>query len=300
MAIFNFGSINIDHVYKVEHFVSPGETLSSKSYCAVLGGKGANQSIACAKAGLKTYHIGSIHCNDASMLTPMLDANVDMQFVVQQNNLPSGHAIIQVNKVGENAIILYPGANHSLCPERIHHVLAKATPNDWVLLQNETNHIKSIIDIAYEANIKVAFNPAPMTSNVAKLPFDKISLLIVNEVEAMQLTNQASVHQAKEALLTWSSHTAVLLTLGKRGACYIDAQQTIQVPAFSVKALDTTAAGDTFIGFFLAHFAMNTELKYALNVACAASAICVTREGAAPSIPSRVDVERFLDIQSQL
>ncbi|WP_371195132.1 ribokinase [Glaciecola sp. SC05] len=298
MAVFNFGSINIDHVYAVEHFVAPGETLSSSSYRAILGGKGANQSIACAKAGITTFHVGSINQNDAAMLRPMIDANVNMQFVSKQTELASGHAIIQVNAQGENAIILFPGANHSLTDKCINEVLSQANPEDWVLLQNETNHVDKVIDLAYAAKVKIAFNPAPMTNAVNDLPLDKISLLIVNEVEAMQLTGAKTVELAKQALLEISNNTDVLLTLGKQGVIYLRQQQEVRVSAFNVKAIDTTAAGDTFIGYFLAHFAKHTNIEHALRLACAASAIGVTREGAAPSIPSLDEVEQFLQNHS--
>lgn len=298
MAVFNFGSINIDHVYAVEHFVAPGETLSSSSYRAILGGKGANQSIACAKAGIATFHVGSIHQNDAAMLRPMIAANVNMQFVSKQTELASGHAIIQVNAQGENAIILFPGANHSLTEKCINEVLSQATTEDWVLLQNETNYVDKVIDLAHAAKVKIAFNPAPMTNAVNDLPLDKISLLIVNEVEAMQLTGAKTVELAKQALLEISNSTDVLLTLGKQGVVYLHDQREVSVSAFKVKAIDTTAAGDTFIGYFLAHFAKHMNIEHALRLACAASAIGVTREGAAPSIPSLDEVEQFLQSHS--
>jgi ribokinase len=294
MAVFNFGSINIDHVYQVSHFVAPGETLSSKAYQAILGGKGANQSVACAKAGIKTFHVGSVHSNDASMLDPMLDAKVDMQFVSQQNNIASGHAIIQVTDEGENAIILFPGANHLLDTKKISKVLQQATSNDWVLLQNETNEIGTIIELAHAAGIPVAFNPAPMTDDIKNLPLNKLGLLIVNEVEAMQLTATSSIEQAKQALVELAQDLKIVLTLGKQGVCYLHKDQNISVNAFSVEAVDTTAAGDTFIGFFLAHFAEGQDIRQALTLACAASAISVTRKGAAPSVPTLEEVHAFL------
>lgn len=294
MAVYNFGSINIDHVYGVAEFVSPGETLSSTSYQAILGGKGANQSIACAHAGIKTFHIGAIHRSNESMLAPMVEANVDTRYVALKDDIASGHAIIQVNCQGENAIILYPGANHCLSLSTINEVLAEASSQDWVLVQNETNNVAAIVDAAFNANIPLAFNPAPMTASAKELPLEKISLLIVNEVEAMQLTNTINIETAKAALLDLSRHTKVLLTMGKQGVYFLSALSETFIPAFTVNAIDSTAAGDTFIGYFLAHFVQQDQLEHALNMACAASAISVTREGAAQSIPVLEEVETFL------
>jgi ribokinase len=294
MAVYNFGSINIDHVYQVPHFVTPGETLSSSDYHCVLGGKGANQSVACAKAGIDTHHVGAIHESNASMLDAMTQAGVDIQFVNVQSETASGHAIIQVNSEGENAIFLFAGANHLLNEASISEALSSASSSDWVLLQNETNAIGDVINHAFAAGIPVAFNPAPMTDDVRNLPLDKVTLLIVNEVEAMQLTQSESIEDAKQALVGMSAHTQILLTLGKKGVCYLYQSTRIEVPAFSVDAVDTTAAGDTFIGFFLAQFAQGRPIEDALRLASAASAIGVTRQGAVPSIPSLIEVETFL------
>jgi ribokinase len=294
MAVYNFGSINIDHVYQVPHFVTPGETLSSSDYHCVLGGKGANQSVACAKAGIDTHHVGAIHESNASMLDAMTQAGVDIQFVNVQSETASGHAIIQVNSEGENAIFLFAGANHLLNEKSISEALSSASSSDWVLLQNETNAIGDVINHAFAAGIPVAFNPAPMTDDVRNLPLDKVTLLIVNEVEAMQLTQSESIEDAKQALVGMSAHTQILLTLGKKGVCYLYQSTRIEVPAFSVDAVDTTAAGDTFIGFFLAQFAQGRPIEDALRLASAASAIGVTRQGAVPSIPSLIEVETFL------
>lgn len=304
MAVINFGSINIDHVYSVEHFVAPGETLSSKAYKSVLGGKGANQSIACAKAGASTKHVGNIHHNDHAFLGQMEDANVNCNDVNKLESCATGHAIIQVNEDGENAIVLYAGANHRIDKAQINSVLSNAQANDWVLLQNETNAIADIIDSAFQKGLKIAFNPAPMTKEVSQIALDKLSLLIVNEIEAMQLTNTNSIEDASNALASEYPTTKILLTLGKDGVHFMFAGNTIKVDSFKVEAIDTTAAGDTFIGYFLAQYctlndedANNEEkLKLALKTACAAAALCVTKAGAAPSIPTQQEVAQFLSI----
>ena len=294
MAIYNFGSINIDHVYLVPHFVAPGETLSSTDYHSVLGGKGANQSIACALAGADVKHIGAVHSTDSAYITSIRAAGVDCQYINEQTAVASGHAIIQVSESGENAIVLFTGANHTLQASDINKVIEQANSDDWVLLQNETNAIESIIEIAARKGLKIAFNPAPMTPEVAQLPLEKVELLIVNEIEAMQLSNTNSVEQAYKALHDKYPNTKILMTLGKAGVKYIHGDKHIDMPGFSVEAVDTTAAGDTFTGYFLANYLDQQNPEHALKSACAAAAISVTRSGAAPSIPHKDEVDAFL------
>lgn len=298
MAVYNFGSINIDHIYSLPHFVAPGETLACSSYNSVLGGKGANQSIACALAGMQTHHIGAINSNDRDILNQLQDAGVDCSGVVQ-GATPSGHAIIQVNQDGENSIVLFAGANHQLSTEQINQTLANTNNNDWVLLQNETNAIDQIIDLAHAKGLKVAFNPAPMTPSVANLPLDKVSLLFVNEIEAMQLSNTNDIDAAIAALSNSYPNTELLITLGKQGVLYMHKGERISVKGFKVEAVDTTAAGDTFTGYFVANYAAlpapNAQnIRKALQTACAAAALCVTKHGAAPSIPDQQAVQSLL------
>lgn len=300
MAVINFGSINIDHVYKVEHFVSPGETLSSLSYETVLGGKGANQSIACAKAGASVKHVGNIHQNDQRFLTQMSEADVNCEHVRLLQDIASGHAIIQVNDEGENAIVLFAGANHQITQTQINSALSACHSEDWVLLQNETNAIDEIIDSASKLGLQVAFNPAPMTDQVSQLDLDKLTLLIVNEVEAMQMTKTSNIEDACQALSLRYPNTEVLLTLGKAGVRFLVAGDTIEVPSFEVDVIDTTAAGDTFIGYFLAQYSKGQSRQNITTTLCkasAAAALCVSKAGAAPSIPTKQDVELFLSKQ---
>ncbi|MGB3725297.1 MAG: ribokinase [Glaciecola sp.] len=300
MAIYNFGSINIDHVYLVPHFVTPGETLSASNYQSVLGGKGANQSIACAQAGADVKHVGTVHENDMTFVNTIREAGVDCQYITLQSTTPTGHAIIQVSSSGENAIVLYAGANHSLQSQTVNNILHNARPSDWVLLQNETNAIDEIINEAAKKGVPIAFNPAPMTADTAKLPLEKVALLILNEVEAMQLTQTQDIPQAIVALNTQYPNTKVILTLGKAGVCYLHAGKRIDVAGFTVEAIDTTAAGDTFTGYFLANYISLADKhapQQALKTACAAAAIAVTRAGAAPSIPQASEVDAFLAAQ---
>lgn len=296
MAVFNFGSINIDHVYSVPHFVQPGETLSSTHYQSILGGKGANQSVALAKAENTVYHVGAIGCSDSQFLKQMSVAGVNCSQVREMADIASGHAIIQVNPDAENNIILFGGANQCLSDDHIASALALAKTGDWVLLQNETNAIADVIEASHKKGLNIAFNPAPMTDSVKALPLDKLSLLIVNEIEAEQLTGEADVEKIKSSLLANYPNTQFVVTLGKQGAWCVSAENQAYCPAFEVDAVDTTAAGDTFIGFFLAAYQSddNTNINEALRYASAASALAVTKAGAAPSIPSVKEVTAFL------
>ncbi|WJG10225.1 ribokinase [Aliiglaciecola sp. LCG003] len=293
MAVINFGSINIDHVYQVDHFVQPGETLSSSHYQQLLGGKGANQSIALAKAGTEVKHVGKIHQHDSHFKQAMIKHEVDCKYV-ECTETPTGHAIIQVAKSGENAIVLFGGANQEIGPKDILRALDDAKPTDWVLTQNETSAIDVVLQEARNMGLKVAFNPAPMTDSVKQLPHDCIDLLIVNEVEASEIAGVTEIDKIEQYFRQDWAHAEVLITLGKDGVRMLQKDQTIDVPAFVVDAVDTTAAGDTFIGYFLSAYSNRKPAKEALTRACAASAIAVTRPGAAQSIPNSEEVDLFV------
>ncbi|MCW4629775.1 MULTISPECIES: ribokinase [Marinomonas] len=293
MTIYNFGSINLDHLYQLDHFVRPGETMASNSYQCLLGGKGANQSVALAKAGADVKHVGAIHHSDQSIIDQLesLGVNTDL---IRRIDVPTGHAIIQLTKEAENSIILYQGANHALTQEQVDQVLSSANEGDWVLLQNETNLIEYIMRKAQENKLNVAFNPAPMDVELTKKVLEFVDLLIVNEVEAMDLIGTKDIDSTIEAFPKAYPDLAVLMTLGKAGVCYFSDNKTLSVEAFSVDAVDTTAAGDTFIGFCLSSLMKGDEIKQAMTRACAASAICVTRLGAASAIPTQEEVTAFL------
>lgn len=297
MAIYNFGSVNIDHVYEVAHFVQPGETLSSSNYKHVLGGKGANQSIAIAKAGAEVFHVGCLNKNDVQFKQQLVNYGVDCEFL-SLIDIPSGHAIIQVTPDAENAIVLFGGANQQLTQDDIDTALANASQNDWVLLQNETNGLANIINTAKQKGLRIAFNPAPMTPEVKDLPLEHIDLLVVNEVEAQMLTGKTELSDIIEyfddSAKQKHANQDVIITLGKQGVCMLKDGNQHRVDAFNVEALDTTAAGDTFIGFFMASYINNVNVEDGLKTACGASAIAVTQSGAAPSIPTLDKVQTFL------
>lgn len=297
MSILNFGSINLDHIYQVDHFVRPGETLASSDYQVVVGGKGANQSVALARAGAQVVHVGAINRSDEFILDQLSSSGVIVDDIAKVD-AATGHAIIQINQQGENAIILFPGANHSLTEDAIDRVLNAAEKNDWVLLQNETNAIAYIIQRARNLGLHVAFNPAPMKVELTRSVLNAIDLLIVNEVEAMDLMGVARIEVAVEQLQRVYPDLGIIMTLGSFGVRYLKGAENRFVPAFKVEAVDTTAAGDTFIGYCLAALQHGHAIEDAMKQACAASALCVTKLGAVPAIPTHSEVESFLRDQS--
>lgn len=310
MRVFNFGSINIDHVYRVERFVQPGETLASQSLETVLGGKGANQSVALARAGIDVSHLGRVGLADKWAVDALSDFGVNVD-AVELKNAASGHAIIQVDAQGENAIVLHGGTNQGFDAESVKSMLKNAKAGDWLLLQNECNALDHAFDVAQQMRLNIAFNPAPMTSDVAALPLHRADVLILNEVEAAQLAigparadEPGSKTPDKNKTLTEAQLHAELqkrfpdvliaLTLGSRGATILDKGAALHVKAPNVDVVDSTGAGDTFVGYFLAGLINQLTPEQALQRANAAGALAVTIAGATPSIPNQHTVDQFI------
>lgn len=289
MKIFNFGSLNIDRVYSVEHFVRPGETLTSTAYNVFAGGKGLNQSIALARAGAEIYHAGKIGPDGFFLKKMLVEDGIDDSLVTVSEG-PTGHAIIQVASSGENSIILFGGANQEITDDDIRTTLATAAPGDWLLLQNEINGTAEILSLASELKLNVMFNPAPMTSQVLDLPINTIKWLVVNEVEGAMLSEQKNPEKIIDTILTRYPEISLILTLGDQGAYYGHKTNRLFMPANEVIPVDTTGAGDTFVGYFLAETVRGTKIEDCLKVATKAAALCVTREGAAASIPKRSEL----------
>lgn len=289
MKILNLGSINMDHVYSVDHFVQPGETQATLNYQLFAGGKGLNQSIALARAGAGVFHLGKIGSDGLWLRDKLKSDGVDISFL-QTTGSATGHAIIQVDRSGENAILIHGGANQEISENEITDAIGRFQPGDWLLVQNETSGVANAIAAAKSHHMKVAFNPAPMGAEVLGYPIEQVDLLILNETEAEKLTGHADPDSIREFLAEKYPATACLLTLGSRGAIYFDHEIMISEPSLKVQAVDTTAAGDTFIGYFLAELLSNASPARALKIACHAAAICVTRPGAADSIPLRSEL----------
>ncbi len=293
MKIINFGSLGNDFVYDVEHFVRPGETLSARAFETYPGGKGLNQSIALAKAGAEVMHVGLIG-QDGLHLKQLLKENGVNTDLIKQIDQPSGHAIIQRNPQGENNIIIHSGANYQFDLDLIKQGLSFAEPGDVVLLQNEINGIPHIIEQAKSLNCPIVFNVAPATNEVNHYPLDLVDLFIVNETEGQTITHQISPEDIFKSLMERFPKAAFVLTLGEQGAKYYDQIQRITVPAEIVSVVDTTAAGDTFTGYFLNHWLKGNPIESCLKIASNAAAVCIGRKGASASIPCPSDLSQII------
>ena len=290
MKILNLGSLNLDYVYQVDHMVQPGETLSSLDMQIFCGGKGLNQSLALAKAGAEVYHGGLIGEEGSILRATLQEAGVDCQFVRTIEG-STGHAIIQVDRNGQNCILLYGGTNRMLTSAYIDEVLDAFEPGDILLLQNEVNRLDEIVEKAYNKGMKIVLNPSPFDDAVKSVDLSKISLFLMNEVEGNQITGEIDPAQILEVMKRDYPQAEVVLTMGAEGAWYQNGDDLLQQAVYQVEVVDTTAAGDTFTGYFLATQAEGMDVAASLDMAAKASSIAVTRAGAAPSIPYRNELE---------
>lgn len=290
MRILNFGSLNLDHVYRVDHFLRPGETSASLEYRMFCGGKGLNQSIALANAGAAAYHAGKVGTDGDILLRSLRESGVDTRFVSRAEG-SSGHAIIQVDRAGDNCILLHGGANRLVDEADIATALAFFSSGDILLLQNEIAGIGRIMALAAQRGMTIVFNPAPMDAAVSTYPLDLVDVFIVNEVEGRDLTGAADPDLILSLMRRKFPNAAAVLTLGAKGIRYRDAEREVRQDAdASVKVVDTTAAGDTFIGYFVAGLAKSLPIAENLRIAAKACDICVSRPGASASIPKLAEL----------
>ena len=286
--ILNFGSINIDNVYQVSRFPEAGETISSKSYEKILGGKGINQSIAIQRAGGDVKHIGFIG-DDEWILNQISSMDMKVDFISKCYG-PTGHAIIFVDESGENEIIIHPGANNQFSKSQCFEILQNFTSKDtWIVLQNEINLSVEIAAKAKELGFKVCYSAAPFDSDHARKMLPHIDLLAMNENEFKELQKSLGENVFNLDI------GMILVTLGPQGAELHLGNSTIKQSSFVNKAVDTTGAGDTFLGSFLACHNNGYVTEKSLEYAAAASSIQITRVGAAKAIPTFDEVQEFIN-----
>nr|WP_296082635.1 ribokinase [uncultured Blautia sp.] len=289
MKVLNFGSLNLDYVYQVESILIPGETQASKSRQIFCGGKGLNQSIALAKAGIPVYHAGLIGEGGKPLLEVCKENGVNTEFIRQIPG-PCGHTVIQVDRNGQNCILLFGGSNRSMTKEFVDSVLDSFDEGDIILLQNEINELDYIIDRAYEKKMMIILNPSPFDSALEKCDLSKISLFLMNEIEGFQITGEKEPDSILAKVKELYPKAKVVLTLGGDGSVYQDETGIYRQGIFKVKAVDTTAAGDTFTGYFISSVIDGMPVQDGLKLAAKASAIAVSRAGATASIPVRSEV----------
>ncbi len=314
MKALNYGSLNIDFVYNVEHFVRSGETISSQNMAIFAGGKGLNQSVALAKSGIDTWHAGCIG-EDGEFLADILQKSGAHTELISRLPGRNGHAIIQKQPNGQNCILLYGGSNQQNTRVQIDEVMSHFEKGDYLILQNEINEISYIMERAHEKGMIIVLNPSPMDEKIRTYPLEYVDYFLLNEIEAKDLTgfdqnladtDQHRVQEMDEVSSAWDAlleevcshfpNSKVVLTLGEYGSIYKDEKQKIHQPIMKVPVVDTTAAGDTFTGFFIGSIARGLSPENAMKIAAKASAIAVSRQGAAPSIPELGEVERDMTL----
>lgn len=287
MKFLNYGSINIDLVFSVDHIVGPGETISSSSFFRGAGGKGANQSTALAKAGAKVTHGGKIGLDGQFLVDLLTGYGVDTSLIRLYEGA-TGQALIQLDKHKQNAIVLYGGGNLQISKEEIDESLSLFGPEDMLVLQHEIVHTSYLIQEAKKRGMKICLNTAPFDEKILALPLHLVDILVVNEIEGAglaKMAKDASFTDILEALVQGYPSSEIVLTVGKSGAYYAYEQTRLHEPIYDLPIVDTTAAGDTFIGYFLTSRSLGHPTQEALRHACKASGIAVSRLGAMDSIP---------------
>ena len=290
--ILNFGSLNIDKVYTLDHIVNEGETIPAISYNEGMGGKGLNQSIALKRAGADFIHAGFVGEDDGDILLDYMAEN-EINFLVEKVSGNSGHAIIQVDKDANNSIIVEAGANKKIDKSYIDQVLAEFEEGDYILLQNEISNLPYIVDLASKRKMRIFLNPSPVDQTIKTIDFNKIDTLILNETEACDLSGCESSDKIINYFRDKYKDLRLLLTLGKNGGIYSSKDTKIKFASFKTKAIDTTGAGDTFLGYFLASISKGEDVEKSLKLASLAASLACSKKGAAISIPSLKKVEAY-------
>ena len=298
MKVLNFGSLNIDYVYSLDHFVQKGETISSEALHIFPGGKGLNQSVALGRAGVSVSHAGAVGKDGDFLLELLKESCVNIKYIQVLEGVQTGTAIIQNDKSGDNCIILYSGANHQITKEQIANTISDFEKGDFLVLQNEINGMDSIVRVAEEKGLKIVLNPSPMNEKILELPLQYVDYFVLNEVEAAQILGLDNISEKDGEKFVRELHDAyprakIVLTLGAEGSIYFDGEKLYRQRAYKTEVVDTTAAGDTFSGFFIAGILRGDTVEQAMDTAARAAGIAISRPGAAPSIPKIEEVLEF-------
>jgi ribokinase len=288
MKTLVFGSLNIDLLFSVDHIVLPGETINSYSLVKSAGGKGANQAAAFGKAGMEVCMAGKIGEDGRFLLTLLQSYGVNTDNVAVYEGA-SGQALIQVNRnTGENAIVLSAGGNGMITTDEIARTLDRFTAGDTVVLQNEIPVTGVIMKAAKKRGLRIVLNPSPFDERIETLPLELADMLFVNEIEGALLAGKpekTSPDVLLDSITTRFPGTEIILTAGKDGAYYGFQKTREKCDSVTVPVVDTTGAGDTFIGYFIASRHKKLSVHEALQTACKASSLAVSRKGAMEAMP---------------
>lgn len=299
--ILVIGSSNTDMIIKMKKMPKPGETVIGGKFSTAAGGKGANQAVAAARAGGSVQFIGRVGSDifGETALKGFIEDGLNVDHVIKDTVEPSGVALIFVDENAENSIAVASGANAALSPQDIkdcEHIISNA---EILLMQLETpmNTIETAANIAAKNNVKVILNPAP-AQKLNKELLKNISIITPNETEAellvgFPITNEKDAESAAKVLMELGIKT-VIVSLGSKGAFVLSDTFRGVVPSFSVKAIDTTAAGDVFNGAIAVGLSEGKNIKDAVVFANAAAALSVTKMGAQTSAPRREDIDKFI------
>lgn len=301
MKILVYSSLNIDSTFSVDHIVLPGETEPSTGFRKAAGGKGANQAVAIAKAAgkgrIKVFFAGKVGSDGAFALKKLNEYGVDTSFV-HHTESGTGQAIIQLDREGQNSILLYGGGNQENTEDEIDAVLQNFEEGDILVLNGEINCLSHLMDRALKLGMRVCINPSPVTDEILKLPLGKASLLVLNEIEGATIAKakpDATYLEILTKLVKKFPKTEILLTLGKFGAYYGFRDIVEHSTSFDAEVVDTTCAGDTFLGYYLVSRSNGKKIRTSLETACKASSITVSRPGAMDSIPFAQEVDAIPD-----
>lgn len=292
MKILCIGSFNKDLVYGVDHIAVGGETILSQSLHKYWGGKGLNQAVALARSFDEVYMAGRINSEDESLRAFMAENNLHDDYLAYSEQ-PTGHAVIYVDKKGQNSITVFGGANQDLTDEYVNSTLAHFNAGDIVLVQNETNALDTILRTAHARGLRIAMNPSPFADTLLALPLEYVDIFLINEIEGKQITGEDRPCKILASMKKKFPKAQVVLTMGKEGAVYATPNDIYRHGIYNVPVVDTTAAGDTFTGYFLSGIARQLPPEMVLEQASKASSIAVSRAGATVSIPYLAEVEAF-------
>jgi ribokinase len=299
MKILVFGSLNVDLIFSVDHIVRPGETTGSTALTRSAGGKGANQAAALAKAGMPVYMAGKIGGDGEFLLDLLRSYGVNTNYVARYDGA-TGQALIQLDKNSQNAIVLFPGGNALISGEEVNAVLENFTEGDIVVLQNEINLTAEIIESAKSRNMRIYLNPSPYNERIEKLPLEKVDAFFVNEIEGAAMAGlpppvpsaPGVFEEILSRLVRRFPESEIILTAGKAGAYYGFKETREKGDIVQGPVVDTTGAGDTFSGYYIAARVNQFPVQQALAMACKAASIAVSRKGAMTAIPVSSEVCR--------